>query len=786
MERMEALTELAQRGSSTASGTGSHRWRARFIAAAAPAPQGGPCPLFRTEFELAEAAATATLRISALGVYEVFINGRRVGDELLAPGWTSYPHRLTYRTFDVVPFLRPGRNVIGAILADGWFRGRLGFHGGRTAIYGDDLALLAEIQITDQSGQQTLLATDSSWSSTAGPILASSLYDGETHDARLEPNLWLTPEFGTAGWHGVRELEHNLSTLVPATAPPIRTTQELQPVEWWTTSDGTVVADFGQNIAGRLRINVDGEAGEAVTIRHAEVLEDGRPYYRPLRTAAATDRYMLRGGGPETWEPRFTYHGFRYAEIAGWPGEFDPNDVTAVVIHCDMERIGWFECSNDLLNRLHQNAVWSMRCNAVSIPTDCPQRDERLAWTGDVQVFAPSAAYLYDVRGFLGSWLADLAAEQSPAGSVNHLVPDIMALLPDVVFSPTGAAGWGDAAVFVPWALYMHYGDLEVLRTQYASMKAWVDYVASRAAEDHLWLGDFQFGDWLDPSAPPDRPERGLTDPDLVATAYFGRSAKLLSLSADALGRTDDAARYAELFKNVASAFSQRYLTEGGRLSSDSQAAYALALEFELLEGSAERAAAALRLAELVREAKHRIGTGFLATPLICDALANNGYLDDAYALLLQEECPSWLYQVRQGATTIWERWDSMLPDGHVNPGDMTSFNHFAFGAIVDWMHRSVAGLAPAAPGYERILIRPLIGGGLTHAQAKHLSPHGMIEVSWSIAEDKLRLAVAIPDGAAASVYVPGVDRPVEVAAGTHSWSVNWTRETKTSETVAA
>src|SRR5579863_2081046 len=686
-ERMEVLTDLAERESPTAREPKPHRWQGRFVSPVARPPQGGQSPLLRQEFELTAAPTAATLRVTALGVYEVFINGVRASDETLAPGWTSYPRRLTYRTIDVGPILRPGKNVIGAALADGWFRGRLGFHGGKSEIYGHDLALLAEIEVVDGSGQSTVtIATDRGWLSAPGPFLSASLYDGESFDARLAPDTWLEPGFDTAGWTPVREVAYDMAALVPATAPPIRATGELAPVEWWTNPDGAVIVDFGQNIAGRLRIRVRGDAGDVVTLRHAEVLDGRTLCTRPLRDATATDRYTLRGAEAETWEPRFTYHGFRYAEITGWRGEFDPQDVSAVVIHCDMERIGWFECSNELLNRLHANAVWSMRGNAVSIPTDCPQRDERLGWTGDVQVFAPAAAYLYDVRGFLGSWLADLAAEQHADGSVNHLVPDVMGLLPDVPFGPKGAAGWGDAAVLVPWALYMSYGELEILKTQYDSMRGWVDYVASRAGDRHLWLGDFQFGDWLDPSAPAERPERGQTDPDLVANAYFAQAARVMSLAADALGRADDASRYARISEAVARAFRERYLIDGGRLSSDSQAAYCLALEFDLLQDPAERDAAAARLAELVRESNHTIRTGFLATPVICDALAGNGFVDDAYSLLLQEECPSWLYQVCQGATTIWERWDSMLPDGSVNPGDMTSFNHFAFGAVIDWL----------------------------------------------------------------------------------------------------
>jgi alpha-L-rhamnosidase len=725
-----------------------------------------PCPLLRREFDVRPGLSSARLYVTALGVYEAELNGQPVGDHVLAPGWTSYDHRLRYQTFDVMGLLREGRNAIGAILGDGWYRGRLGFNGGRRNIYGDRLALLAQLALEYEDGSTDLVVTDDAWRAATGPILAADLYDGETYDARLERPGWSTPGYDDRGWSGVRLVERDLGTLVAPTGPPVRRTELVEPVSVTTSPSGRTILDFGQDLVGRLRITVRGEAGDTVTLRHAEVLEGGELCTRPLRLAQATDRYTLRGGGPETWEPRFTFHGFRYAEVEGWPGELRAGDVEAVVCHSDLERTGWFECSDPLINRLHENVVWSMRGNFLDIPTDCPQRDERLGWTGDIQVFAPTACFLYDAAGFLVSWLRDLAAEQDASGAVPFVVPDPLGR------PTTPAAAWGDAAVIVPWVLYRRYGDVGVLADQYPSMRAWVDCLAERAGEDRLWDQGFQFGDWLDPSAPPDRPWDARTDPHLVATAYFARSAELLGRAAGVLGRADDEERYLALAGEVRAAFGDEYVTPNGRVTSDSATAYALALEFGLLPDAGQRRHAGKRLAALVRASGYRIGTGFVGTPLVCDALCDVGECDAAFRLLMQRECPSWLYPVTMGATTIWERWDSLLPDGSVNPGEMTSFNHYALGAVADWLHRTVGGLAPAEPGYRRIDMRPRPGGGLTSARARHRTPYGMAECSWRIDGRTIEVDVVVPPNATASIALPGSDAdPVEVGSGTHRWS---------------
>ena len=743
-------------------------WTARFITPdwEEDISQPQPGPLLRREFDVRAGVTQARLYVTALGVYEAQLNGVPVDDDVLAPGWTSYEHRLRYQTLDVTGMLREGRNALGAMLGDGWYRGRLGYDGGRRNIYGDRLALLAQLEIRYADGTTDLVVTDETWRAAQGPILASGIYEGETYDARLEKSGWSMPGYDDGDWAGVRLLDHELTTLVAPTGPPVRRTELVAPVAIITSPSGRTIVDFGQNLVGRMRLTVRGEAGQTITMRHAEVLENGELATRPLRQAQAVDRYTLRGEGVETWEPRFTFHGFRYAEVDGWPGELHPDDIQAVVCHSDMERTGWFECSDPLINRLHENVVWSMRGNFLDIPTDCPQRDERLGWTGDIQVFAPTACFLYDTAGFLQSWLRDLAADQDTSGIVPFVVPNV---IPEPV---RPAAAWGDAAVIVPWVLYQRYDDKSILADQFASMKAWVDHIAVLAGERHLWNHGFQLGDWLDPSAPPDNPGAARTDRYLVASAYFARSAELVGKVAGILGLADDEARYLALAVQIRDAFAAEYVSPAGRLVSDTTTAYALALEFGLLREAEQRRHAGVRLAAVVRDSGYRISTGFVGTPLICDALCSVGEYDAAFRLLTQRACPSWLYPVTMGATTIWERWDSLLPDGSINPGEMTSFNHYALGAVADWLHRTVGGLAAAAPGYRRIDVRPRPGGGITHARARHRTPYGLAECSWTIERGRIAVEVVVPPNTTASVTLPGAAATVhEVGSGTHRWS---------------
>jgi alpha-L-rhamnosidase len=729
-----------------------------------------PAPYLRYDFELRAEIKSARLYITSLGLYKAELNGQVVGDHEFSPGWTVYDQRLRYQTFDVTAMLNEGKNAIGAVLGDGWFRGRIGFGGGQYNLYGEHLALLAQLEVQYSDGSMERIVTDENWRAATGPILFSSIYDGETYDARLEQSGWTLPGFDDSSWSEVRTVEWNLNALEAPLGPPVRCIEKVAPVSVHQSPLGRTIVDFGQNLVGRLSIKVKGPAGHTVTLRHAEVLENGELCTHPLRFAEATDRYTLKGIGTETWEPHFTFHGFRYVEVSNWPGELNLNDLNAVVLHSDMERTGWFECSDPLLNKLHQNVVWGMRGNFLDIPTDCPQRDERLGWTGDIQVFSPTASFLYDSSGFLQSWLKDLKVEQRRSGGV---VPPV---IPNVLGNSFGAAAaWGDAATVVPWILYQRFGDAKVLADQFESMCAWVDYVASAAGESYLWDKGFQFGDWLDPTTPPDKPAQARTHKGIVASAYFIHSTDLVTQAAKVLGHKDKQKNYQSLAAKARAAFAREYITPSGRMMSDSETSYALALVFDLLPTAEQRQHAGERLDELVRESGYHIRTGFVGTPLICDALCSTGHYVAAYRLLKQQECPSWLYPVTMGATTIWERWDSMLPDGSINSGEMTSFNHYAFGAVADWMHRTIGGLTPAEPGYRCMEISPRPGGGLTHAQARHITPYGMAECSWEIEDGRLDLNVIIPANTTARITFPGSNAaPVEVGSGKWHWSVDY------------
>ncbi|MCU1633260.1 MAG: alpha-L-rhamnosidase [Micrococcaceae bacterium] len=726
-------------------------------------------PLMRRDFTLPRPVHSARLYVTAHGLYEIEINGRRIGKEALAPGWTVYGERLRYATYDVTENLVAGPNAIGSWLADGWYRGRLGFHGGHQNLYGTDIALLAQLHITHDDGSSTVIASDESWRASFGPILTTGLYEGEAYDAREEARGWSSPGFDDTAWSPVRVVPRDPSTLVAPEGPPVRCTEELAPVAVTTSPSGTMILDFGQNLVGRLRVRLSGlERGQEIRLRHAEVLEDGELCTRPLRGAASTDTYIAGDDSDVEWEPRFTIHGFRYAELTGWSGDDPAAAVTARVYHTDMERTGWFECSDADVNRLHENVRWSMRGNFVDIPTDCPQRDERLGWTGDLQVFAPTATFLYDCSGMLGSWLKDVAVEQLEDGTVPWYVPVIPGGEEWTPIQP--GAVWGDVAVLTPWTLYQRFGDTGVLATQYSSAKAWVDLMAERSGESYLWNTGMQLGDWLDPAAPPHDPADATTDRYLVSTAYFAWSTQHLAQMASVLGNTTDELHYRELARKVRDAFAREYISPSGRVVSDAQTAYALVLAFGLASTEEQEQRSGERLAELVGQAGNRIATGFAGTPLVTDALTSVGEIDTAYALLMERQCPSWLYAVGQGATTIWERWDSMLPDGSINPGEMTSFNHYALGAVADWMHRVVAGLAPAEPGYRSILFRPRPGGGITSAQASHETPYGLASISWTVDAGALSAEVTVPTGCTAVVDLPG-QSPVTVQSGTHAFS---------------
>ncbi|WP_150306393.1 family 78 glycoside hydrolase catalytic domain [Planctomonas psychrotolerans] len=741
-------------------------WSALPIAPLADSGSGGPAALVRREFLLGAPVRSARLHLTAQGMVVLTINGSRISEERFAPGWTSYAHRLRVRTHDVTALVREGPNAVQATLADGWFRGRLGWEGGIRNVYGNRTTLLAQLEVELVDGSTVVIGTDGTWHSARSAIVSTGIYDGEHRDERLVLAGSERPGFDDSVWSGVDPREIDPAVLVAADGPPVLPTRVLDPAaEEWRTPTRLRV-DLGQNIVGVLRVAVTGPSGATVTLRHAEVLECDELGVRPLRDAAATDSLTLAGGGA-VWQPEFTFHGFRYAELTLSTPDITIDRVEGVVLHSDMERTGDFTCSDPEITRLFENVVWGMRGNFVDVPTDCPQRDERLGWTGDLTVFAPAATGIYDCAGVLISWLADLAAEQfdDPDGIPPLVVPNILA-------DRMANAVWGDATVAVPWALYERYGDLAVLERAWPSMSAWVDAVRRRVGDRLVWDAEFQLGDWLDPSAPPDNAAAGRTDGGLVATAWFAHSSRLVARTADLLGRTDDARDYEELSRRVRVAFADEYCAPSGRLSSDSQTAYALAIVFDLYPDARSRQRGADRLAELVHLQRYRIGTGFAGTPVIADALTLGGHAGLAHRMLAERECPSFLYPVTMGATTVWERWDSMLPDGSINPGAMTSFNHYALGAVSDWMQRTVAGLAPAAPGYRRLRIAPVPGGTLEWATARIRTPYGPASSTWRRTGNAFVLETDVPPGATAEVLLPdGSRHEAESGRSTYRWT---------------
>lgn len=757
-------------------------WQAQWITPAweEDPEQEQPAPLLRTVFRLDGEVARARLYVTALGLYTCEINGERVGDYLLAPGWTSYHKRLQVQSYDVAAQLRPGENALGAILGEGWYRGRIGALGGQRRAYGDRLGLLLQMVVTYVDGSVAYVVSDESWQATPGPIRAAGIYDGETYDARHAQPGWSSPDFIATEWSPIAILDYPKAQLVAWPGPYVRRKEELTPVSTRTVADGAMIVDFGENIAGWVRLQVQGTAGTTVTMRHAEVLDrDGRLYTENLRSAKQTDQYTLHGRGMEQYEPSFTFHGFRYVEVRGQPA-LPPNlKITAVAIYSDLEPAGTFACSDPRINRLQRNIVRSQRGNFIDVPTDCPQRDERLGWTGDAQVFARTACFNMQTAPFFTKWLQDLAADQLPNGAypiaapmpktvVAELSAGTLATLPVQIEFGYGVAGWSDAGVIVPWILYLCYGDTRILEEQYPGMVRWVENMHEKAGADLIWRGWFQFGDWLAINAP--------SQNDMVATAYFAHSTHLLSKIARVLGRADDGDRYHAAWLRIRAAFRERFVTADGQMQPESQTAYVLGLAFELLLPE-QRAPAAQRLVALIRARNNHLSTGFIGAPQLCEVLADAGYVDVAYDLLFQDTFPSWLYPISMGATTIWERWNSMQPDGAIFHPAMNSFNHYAYGAIGEWLYRNVGGidLDERDPGYKHVIIRPQVGGGLTWARATLASPYGEISSAWRLEGADLHIDVGIPPNASATVYVPAQagkgdilegDRPLRASAG--------------------
>src|SRR5215210_6565260 len=724
-----------------------------------------PSPYLRKEFPLDRPVRMARLYATARGVYELYLNGNRVGEDVLAPGWTDYDRRVQYQTYDVTPLLAEGPNALGAVLGDGWFAGFVGFdpkH--RGALYGPRPQLLAQLEVEYEDGSRERVTTDGSWRCSAGPILFSDLLMGESYDARREMPGWSEPGFDDSTWHGVEAEEIGDARIVAQPDEGIRVTEELEAKSVTEPESRRYVFDMGRNMVGWVRLQVEGEAGTKVTLRHAEALNpDGTIYTTNLRSARATDHYVLEGEGEEVYEPRFTFHGFRYVEVTGYPGEPSLGAITGRVVHSATPPIGYFECSSPLVNKLQENIVWGQRGNFLSVPTDCPQRDERLGWMGDAQVFVRTASFNMDVAAFFEKWMVDVEDAQSPEGAF----PDVAPLLTGsgLMDLSRGAPAWGDAGIIVPWTIYGTYDDTRIVERHYDAMARWMEYL-HEANPDLIRksrMGN-NYGDWLSP--------RGDHTPKhLLATAYWAYDAKLLAEMAEATGRHEDAKEYRSLNERIAAAFNETYVSPDGRIEGDTQTCYLLALHMGLLPED-RRTAAAEHLVRTIEREDWHLSTGFAGVGYLCPVLTENGHTDVAYRLLLNETYPSWGYTIKNGATTIWERWDGWTEENGFQSPNMNSFNHYSLGSVGEWLYRYVAGIDLVTPGYGRIVIRPRPGGSLKHATAGYDSVRGRISSSWKIEDDRFVLEVLIPPNTTATVHMPSADgvseggRPVEEADG--------------------
>ncbi len=727
-------------------------WTAQWIGPALRTADSlpSPSPLLRRTLRVNGPVSSARVYVTSLGLYELYLNGQRVGDQLFTPGWTSYRHRLQYQIYDVTSLVRPGDNAIGAMLGDGWYRGYLGFFGKRN-LYGQRLALRVQLEIRYQDGRTDRVVSDGNWKTITGPVLESDIYRGETYDARLEHSGWAATPYDDRTWQSVAVVDPPSTALIAPVSLPVRRVRELRPVAIRHAPSGETVFDLGQNFTGWARLVVRGSPGTVITLRYAEVLDHaGNLYTDNLRRASQTDRYVLKGEGEERYEPRFTYHGFRYVGVAGLPAPPDSTTITGIAVSSDLTQTGVLETSDSLLNRLQHNIVWSQRSNFLDVPTDCPQRDERLGWTGDAQVFARTAAFNMDVNGFFAKWLADLSTDQDPSGSVPWVIPNPLGG-DSTQFA--GTAGWADAAVIVPWTMYLTYGDRRLLERQYPSMRRWVDYARRQAGPDLIWRPGWQFGDWLafhsDDAAYPG----ATTGTDLIATAFLAHSADLLARSASVLGRGADGDAYAAMFRAVRAAFNREFVSASGRVGENTQTAYTLALAFDLLPDSVVPVAAN-RLAEDVRARDVHLTTGFLGTQYLLHVLSASGHIGLAFELLSRRSYPSWLYPITRGATTVWERWDGIRPDSSFQNPEMNSFNHYAYGAVGDWMYRNIGGidLDPAAPGYRRSRIAPRPGAGLKSARASLETLYGTLASAWRSENERFVLDVTIPPNTSAEV----------------------------------
>ncbi|HPF52069.1 MAG TPA: glycoside hydrolase family 78 protein [Draconibacterium sp.] len=731
-----------------------------------------PVQYYRNEFDVAKTVKSARLYITSRGLYQVYLNGDKVGDQLFTPGWTSYKNRIQYQTYDVTPLLG-SKNTIAAKVGEGWYRGFIGW-GGQRNYYGDKLALLAQLKIEYTDGTSETIVTDGNWKVSTGPIVKSDIYNGEDYDANLELKGWEKNGFNDAAWKKGNEMDLTTDDLVAPQGEPVRAVEELKAIEQITTPKGEMVFDMGQNMVGWARVKMQGKKGDQVQIKFAEVLDkEGNFYTENLRSARCTDTYIFAEDGTVVYEPSFTFHGFRFVQFIGLEKAPALEDVTGVVIHSDMPSTGSFSCSNELINQLQHNIRWGQKGNFLDVPTDCPQRDERLGWTGDAQAFSMTAGFNFEVAPFYTKWMKDVALDQLE----NGMIPNV---IPDVLNGQGGATGWADVVAIIPWTVYKIYGDTRILEESYPAIQKWIGFMNERAGDDHLWTGDYHFGDWLAFATTSSDYPGATTEKDLIATAYFYYTTILAAKMAAILDRPDDQSKYEMLASQIKKAFDNEFVTPNGRLVSHTQTAYVLALSFGLMPDGLEKAAANY-FADDVKKFGH-LTTGFLGTPLLCHTLSAIGRDDLAYMLLNRTEYPSWLYPVTQGATTIWERWDGQKPDGTFQDVGMNSFNHYAYGAIGEWLYSHVAGikLDENNPGYKHFFLAPNPGGELYFVDASFESMYGTIVSDWREEKGIFVYNVEVPANSTATVILPAAKlEEVEMDSALKSKAVQYNDDVK-------
>ena len=710
-------------------------------------------PLLRGTFEAKKEVRSARVHASALGVYQLSLNGRKVGDEFLAPGWTDYNVRIQSQTCDATGLVRKGSNVLGAELGDGWYRGKVGLDW--TRVYGDTLAFIAKIQITYADGSVEWFGTDAQWKTAPGPRIAADLQDGETYDARREQPGWNTPSFDASKWPAARIVPGDFSAkLVPQPDEPVRATEVLTAKMRTTPTAGVAIYDLGQNMVGVARVTMAGRKGQTAKIRYGEELyrtgpRRGQLYTDNFRTAKVTDFYTFAKDGTVTFEPTFTQHGFRYVEVSGLDRLPEIRDVQGIVRGSDLPNTGDLVTSNPMLNQLVRNIRWGQRGNFVSIPTDTPARDERLGWTGDISVFAPTASVYQDTRAFLSKWMDDVRDTQRGNGNIPAVVPQ-----PRREFDATGV-GWSDAFITVPYAVWMATGDGRILRRNWDAMEKFYAFVLESATHDGNLLEEGRScwfsGDWLNLEK-----VNRLEEHKVIATAYFAEDTRMMSEMAAALGDTAKAQEWAALVPKIREAFTEAYVKPDGSIYTGTQTVYAMALGMDLISDPAKRDAAVRKFVEKLAADNYHLRTGFLGTPWLLPALTRIGRPDLAFRLLLNDDYPSWGFEVKMGATTMWERWNTLHPDGAFGDVQMNSFNHYAYGAVAAWMFQHIGGLQALEPGYKKSRIAPLVGqGGLTFARASLRTSYGLLACSWKLVNGALWLEVIVPPNTTSEIAIP-------------------------------